>query len=91
MALALTPGVPPLVHVSIQPRGGYMSRIVFLPQARFSHPSGTPCAGKRSSYLITLGRLPLWCWHLTRWKPRLPDAAGVKASLFAGCPCGAVT
>ncbi len=32
VATALTPGLPPLVHCSIQPRGGHMSRIIFLPQ-----------------------------------------------------------
>ena len=35
VATCLTPGLPPLVHCSIQPRGGHMSRIVFLPQV---HP-----------------------------------------------------
>ena len=34
VASCLTPGLPPLVHVSIQPRGQHMSRITFLPQAR---------------------------------------------------------
>lgn len=32
MASCLTPGLPPLVNVSIQPRGQHMSRITFLPQ-----------------------------------------------------------
>ena len=36
VACCLTPGLPPLVHVSIQPRGQHMSRITFLPQARLA-------------------------------------------------------
>ncbi len=34
VATCLTPGLPPLVHCSIQPRGGHMSRIIFLPQVQ---------------------------------------------------------
>ena len=32
VAACLTPGLPPLMHVSIQPRGQHMSRMTFLPQ-----------------------------------------------------------
>jgi ATP-dependent Zn protease len=34
VSTCLTPGIPPLIHVSIQPRAGIMSRIVFMPQVR---------------------------------------------------------
>jgi hypothetical protein len=32
VATCLTTGLPPLMHVSIQPRGQHMSRMTFLPQ-----------------------------------------------------------
>lgn len=40
VAVCTTMGLPPVVHVSIQPRGGVMSRIVFMPQVR-AHSSGS--------------------------------------------------
>lgn len=32
VAFALTPGLPPLEHVTVQPRGGAQARILFVPQ-----------------------------------------------------------
>lgn len=34
VAFALTPGLPPIEHVTIRPRGSAMARILFVPQAR---------------------------------------------------------
>lgn len=34
VAACLTPGMPPVEHVSILPRGEYMARIIYQPQAR---------------------------------------------------------
>ena len=36
VAACLTPGMPPVEHVSILPRGEYMARIIYQPQARSS-------------------------------------------------------
>ena len=41
VAACLTPGMPPVEHVSILPRGEYMARIIYQPQARCS--SELPC------------------------------------------------
>lgn len=32
VAFALTPGLPRIEHVTIQPRGGHMAQILFVPQ-----------------------------------------------------------
>lgn len=32
VAFALTPGLPPIEHVTIRPRGGTITRILFVPQ-----------------------------------------------------------
>lgn len=34
VAIALTPGMPPIENLSIKPRGGVMGRILFEPQVR---------------------------------------------------------
>ena len=34
VAACLTPGMPPVEHVSILPRGDYMARIIYQPQVR---------------------------------------------------------
>jgi hypothetical protein len=34
VAACLTPGMPPVEHVSILPRGEFMARIIYQPQAR---------------------------------------------------------
>ena len=34
VAACVTPGMPPVEHVSILPRGEYMARIIYQPQAR---------------------------------------------------------
>lgn len=34
VAAALTPGLPPIKHVTILPRGGVMGRILYLPLVR---------------------------------------------------------
>lgn len=36
VAFALTPGLPPIEHVTIRPRGGAAARILFVPQVRLS-------------------------------------------------------
>ena len=35
VALALTPGMPPIENLSIKPRGDVMGRILFQPQVRY--------------------------------------------------------
>ena len=46
VAVCTTTGLPPVVHVSIQPRGGVMSRIVFMPQVRPVRRDLTPVCKK---------------------------------------------
>lgn len=38
VALTLTPGIPPIEHVTILPRGGVLGRTLFTPLVR--HPPG---------------------------------------------------
>lgn len=49
VAIALTPGMPPIENISIKPRGGVMGRILFQPQV-LSHLEfgdfGTACWSK---------------------------------------------
>ena len=40
MALTLTPGIPPIEHITILPRGGVQSRVLFTPVV--SRPWDTP-------------------------------------------------
>lgn len=35
VAMALTPGMPPIENLSIKPRGGVMGRILFQPQVQY--------------------------------------------------------
>ena len=37
VAIALTPGMPPIENLSIKPRGGVMGRILFQPQVGLFH------------------------------------------------------
>ena len=39
VALALTPGIPPIEHISMQPRGGVMGRLLFENLVRHEHAS----------------------------------------------------
>ena len=41
VALALTPGMPPIENLSIKPRGGVMGRILFQPQVSTNTARGT--------------------------------------------------
>ena len=46
VALALTPGIPPIEHISMQPRGGVMGRLLFENLVRHGHASlAQPVAG----------------------------------------------
>ncbi len=38
---ALTPGMPPLEHVTIAPRGGTMARVLFMPQVPLTQRVGS--------------------------------------------------
>lgn len=47
VALALTPGIPPIEHISMQPRGGVMGRLLFENLVRHGHASlAQPVAGQ---------------------------------------------
>ena len=61
VASCLTPGLPPLVHVSIQPRGQHMSRITFLPQARPAVLSAQRSVGPTLLHAESLPCLPICC------------------------------
>ena len=42
VAACLTPGLPPLLHTSIRPRGNTLSRIMFMPQVTNLFPRVSP-------------------------------------------------
>jgi hypothetical protein len=52
VALTLTPGLPPIEHVTILPRGGVQSRVLFTPVVRCLCP-------KLRRLCIASSRLPL--------------------------------
>jgi ATP-dependent Zn protease len=45
VVLSLTPGIPAVQHVTIQPRGGALGRIVFEPMVRSSCATSTIAIG----------------------------------------------
>ena len=90
VAFALTPGMPPIEHVTIRPRGGTVTRILFVPQefgkdGGMWHQLGTP--GRQANAVdlgAPLSQLDMACGLIT------PLYASRWACMHAGlrvCVC----
>lgn len=90
MAFALTPGLPPIEHVTIRPRGGTITRILFVPQefgkdGGMWHQLATPGAAANAVELDRpLSQLEVACGLLAplyaaRWEPGRGRGFGVWA------------
>ena len=73
VAIALTPGMPPMEHVSIKPRGGIMGRILFQPQV-------SACVNLQKCACSLLVYLPHACAIVTMY-----DSSGAQCP-NAGTP-----
>ncbi|KAL4436128.1 hypothetical protein ABPG77_005576 [Micractinium sp. CCAP 211/92] len=79
VAFALTPGLPPIEHVTIRPRGGTITRILFVPQefgkdGGMWHQLATPGAAANAV-------------ELDRPLSQLEVACGLLAPLYAARAC----